>query len=445
MSINIRTQDGLQKFSTQGLTSSISSAEIVAALKYIPANEQIVNASIEELKNNNTIEYAEKTKYNKPLIPLSAVGVVKSDGTVTISAENTSIVTLNATQKWSYYGFPATIESGKSYLIIWKGTPPTSFGVQSNGWHITRAARTITIDGTTYKYGIVHPTESVKQYIYLHTGFTVGTPSTIELIHFAEYDSSITAESASTDNDVINLIEQKSFNIFDTLTELTAPKEWEGKKALVIGDSLTAAGVWQTKLKSMLGMEVTTHAKGGLGMVACIDGNGSDFPALTSSDVADKDLIIFFAGYNDRGSLVGNMSDTAAASGTYVSKTKYVIEKIYALLSSASNLTCRVILITPHCAGKYSYIPYDGYSEYPVGSGQTLETVANTIEAVATSYNIPCYNAWKYSGINKFTWKVYAASSTPMTGETVNDQLHLNNSKGYPHLGECIAKFVRTI
>ena len=52
---------------------------------------------------------------------------------------------------------------------------------------------------------------------------------------------------------------------------------WKGKKALVIGDSITAAGKWQKKLEELLGMNVATHAKGGIGILRMTDGdNGLD-------------------------------------------------------------------------------------------------------------------------------------------------------------------------
>lgn len=57
MSINIRTKEGLKKLSTKGSISSLSSAAIVAALKYIPANEQTVNDTINALTNR--VKYLE--------------------------------------------------------------------------------------------------------------------------------------------------------------------------------------------------------------------------------------------------------------------------------------------------------------------------------------------------------------------------------------------------
>lgn len=120
-----------------------------------------------------------------------------------------------------------------------------------------------------------------------------------------------------TAEDIINMIpiieEEDQNNIVDS--------DWNGKNVLVIGDSLTAAMKWQTILNSYLGMNVYTHAKGGMGIIQCVDGeNGAGeydnetaasgtLYALNVDDVKDMDLIIFFAGYNNRGTSDGEVGD----------------------------------------------------------------------------------------------------------------------------------------
>jgi len=232
--------------------------------------------------------------------------------------------------------------------------------------------------------------------------------------------------------------------------------KWYGKNALCIGDSLTAAGVWQQKLNTILGMTVTTHALGGLGLIEMVDGgtnsNGTLAP-LTSSDVANKDLIIVYGGYNNRGTADGIIGDIYPTNNTIAGLLQYVVNKIYSLLTTANNLKCRIAIVTPHCAGKYQFIDADGYTEYAPGTGRTMKTLAKKIEEIANLNSLPCYNAWENSGINKFTWNVFSASpnaydaSGSQGGTYPNnyDQLHLNSSVGYPHLGERITSFIETI
>lgn len=68
---------------------------------------------------------------------------------------------------------------------------------------------------------------------------------------------------------------------------------WYGKNVLVIGDSITAAQKWQKKLNTLLEMNVTTHAKGGVGTVAMVDGDkglGGDYDNETSAGGVLKPL-----------------------------------------------------------------------------------------------------------------------------------------------------------
>ena len=275
---------------------------------------------------------------------------------------------------------------------------------------------------------------------------------------------------------------------------------WKDKNALVIGDSVTAARKWQKKLNEMLGMNVTTHAKGGVGTISMVDGDkglGGDYDNETSAsgvlkplsvdDVKDKALIVVLPAYNDRGKESGQIGDCYKTDGsgqsTIAGVIQYTINRIYETLKEANNLTCKVLYATPHCAGKYPYIDADGYEEYPVGSGRTMETLANTIVAVGNHNNIPVCDLWHNSGSNRYTWNVFGASANPVnekyspykldsTGNPVNtthikytqgqsyyqirdgkvvleeytgsapfpyngDQLHCSN-EGYARIGECI-------
>lgn len=250
----------------------------------------------------------------------------------------------------------------------------------------------------------------------------------------------------------------------------------------------------------MLGMNVTTHAKGGVGTISMVDGDkglGGDYDNETSAsgvlkplsidDVKDKALIVVLPAYNDRGKENGIVGDCYKTDGsgqsTIAGIIQYTINRIYEILTQANNLTCKVLYATPHCPGRYPYIDANGYEEYPAGSGRTMETLANTIVAVGNHNNIPVCDLWHNSGSNRYTWNVFGASANPVneqyspyeldsTGTPVNttriryqhgkayyqkrdgqvvletyngsapfpynaDQLHCS-SIGYARLGECI-------
>lgn len=248
---------------------------------------------------------------------------------------------------------------------------------------------------------------------------------------------------------------------------------WYGKKCLVIGDSTSATEQWQKKLYENLGMSVTTHAKGGIGFLQMVvgslgyegnydneTGNTGVLQPLKASDVYDKDLIIIFGGFNNRGTKLGEITDLYKTDGTgqntVTGQLQFVLNWVYDLLkgneSYAQNLKCKIVLVTPYCCGKYNYADYDGYSG-DKWAGYTLREMCDRIVEIAALNNCSSYNAWENSGIGRHTWTIYSASptATKEAGSdaapypTNADQLHLNNSVGYPHLGDCISAFVSGI
>ena len=264
-----------------------------------------------------------------------------------------------------------------------------------------------------------------------------------------------------------------------------ASSYWEGKNVLFIGDSLTSAEKYQTTVEEILGINTFNHAKGGTSIVECVDGcaDGS-FDALCADDVRNMDLVVLFTGYNNRGALEGKVGDCYPANKTIAGMMQYAINRIYEELAEADNLTCKLLVVTIDCHGKYSYINADGYDEYPAGSGRTSETLANMQKAVAESNGIPCLDLYHTSGINRYTWDVFGAQGPAINerytmyeldangnvigteplqyvsgesyyqirnGEVVleeyagggkypynNDQLH-KSAAGYQRIGECIA------
>ena len=264
-------------------------------------------------------------------------------------------------------------------------------------------------------------------------------------------DSETSAATLTVDNFKVSLYDGSAI-----LPDVEFPEATVGKKALVLGDSLTSAGQWQTKLTTELGMTVETHALGGLSMSAIIDGGtvGSNtLPALTVEQVADKDLIVFYGGYNNRHQTAEAFADTMTAS----------INKIKALLATAENTECRIMIVTPHFVGKSQWlygssVPLDGDDVPPADSPSatvSLETLVNAMVAEAQEINIPVYDLFHNSGIGPDTWNTYsnqvADENGYKPGATVPtdptdfshyaDQVHLN-STGYALIGTQIAEFV---
>ena len=100
-----------------------------------------------------------------------------------------------------------------------------------------------------------------------------------------------------------------------TGTDCSCTSNLNGKNILVIGDSLSAADKWQQQLVAQ-GASHTNHAKGGIGLLAMVDGDDT-LPALSVEDVTGKDGIIIFGGTNnmrtERG-CVGDFGEVVVSS-----------------------------------------------------------------------------------------------------------------------------------
>lgn len=203
---------------------------------------------------------------------------------------------------------------------------------------------------------------------------------------------------------------------------------WEGRKVLFIGDSLTARRMYPEVIKEILGIETYYHCKGGAGLMRMVDGeNGMDgqydtetdaegiLRPLTPKEVANMDLIVLYGGYNNRNSDIGQVGDVLHRDGsgqrTVAGFMQHAIDRIYECLQLAGNMTCRLLIVTVDCAGKYPWVDADGYEESTPGTGRTLEAMANIQKAVAAHNAIPCCDLFHTSGINRNTWAVFSASA----------------------------------
>lgn len=224
-------------------------------------------------------------------------------------------------------------------------------------------------------------------------------------------------------------------------TPMYIPKKLIGKKILCIGDSTSAALKYQPWIAEYTGMTVTTHAKGGIGLVQMVDGDGSNpLLALTAAQLLDKDFVTVYGALNDRSRLIGTRADVYPAQTTIYAVVKYVITSIYTLAATVGRKDIRVVLITPHKVGKYNYIDADGGQEYPTGSGQTLENICNAIIDIGGFYGIPVVDLYRNSGINNFTWDTLTANTVSGTGPypANADNVHPNGA-GYKLIGSLIS------
>ena len=189
--------------------------------------------------------------------------------------------------------------------------------------------------------------------------------------------------------------------------------KYTGKKALVMGASITKAGQWQKQLTEHLGFEVVTQARGGADFVSIVDGDPEGFVhtdpplhRLGPDDVRDLELIVYFSSYNCRKMPYGDDDDLYPEQKTVKGCIQYVIDRIYEELTAADNLTCKLLFVTPHCHGLYPHNNTDGYYVDPV-TGMSTKRLGETIVQVCERNNIPVCDLWSESGINRFNWRVF--------------------------------------
>lgn len=328
---------------------------------------------------------------------------------------------------------------GSRYLVVWTGDKFNEvcfIRTTSTGWD-SYTVNSIDIDGITYYYSVITPLSSslMTRIYFSNLGSTTKSFTPVVITY-------VPANSVVDSTYVTLAVTRKSYDIAVELAKLKGDISgmggtWSGKKVLFLGDSLTATKKYQETVRDMLGVQVYNHCLGGAGIIEIIDGNtAGTITAINSDTVANMDLVVLYAGYNNRGTAVGSVGDLYERSGagdnTIAGYMQYAINRIYECLRGANNLTCKVLIVALDCAGKYDYIDADGYEEYPIGSGNTMETIANIQKAVAQYNSLPCCDLWHNSCINRFTWNVYGASDSAVnetyspyeldsTGERVKD------------------------
>ncbi len=209
---------------------------------------------------------------------------------------------------------------------------------------------------------------------------------------------------------------------------------WKDKKVLFIGDSLTARRVYPEVVREILGIETFYHCKGGASLKHMVDGDlglGGEYDnetdasgvlhPLTPEDVAGMELIVVYGGYNSRSLEIGSVGDLYKNDGTgqntVAGNMQYAINRIYENLHAAENMTCRLLIVTVDCSGKYPWVDADGYTEITPGSGKSLEAMANMQKQVAAYNAIPCCDLFHTSGINPHTWPWFSANPNPVNPE----------------------------
>lgn len=204
--------------------------------------------------------------------------------------------------------------------------------------------------------------------------------------------------------------------------KIQVSSKWYGKTLLAIGDSVTSAKKWQQRIGDILGMSVRTHAKGGIGIIQMVDGDGSGnapdnydpnygtsgiIYKLNSKDVADVDVICIMGFYNERAvatSNAGNDTDMYPTQSSFIGKLNYAIKRIYEELDNANNTKCKIVVVSAHKYGRNPWLSKDAYED-----GNDILQATKAAANYNSLYFVDLMNG---GGINKYNWKYFQNSST---------------------------------
>lgn len=222
------------------------------------------------------------------------------------------------------------------------------------------------------------------------------------------------------------------------------------RRLLAIGDSITAANQWQQRVGELLDMDVRSHCKGGVGMLQMVDGDGcgptpADYDPdtfgvnalyrLSARDVEGVDLILLMGFYNDRYLLRdgrrGTAADISAEPTTFCGRLNYAVRRIQEELAAAGNRNAKIVLISPHCYGKYAWNDVDGTVD-----GQEM---VSAIREVAVARGLPFVDAYSLAGIGPSNWNLYQRASAPNSSDYLPEGGGENTGVGKPFASLSVA------
>ncbi len=228
----------------------------------------------------------------------------------------------------------------------------------------------------------------------------------------------------------------------ETETEMelneTPPIDWNGKRAIILGDSIVDYDgdpniydvneimVGYTHYLYELGFEhIENQGHSGAGIAYHDSGIKDVCTVADEVNFSKYDLVIISAGVNDflwLYSPMGDINDESDDTEFFYGAYQYILHKIM-----ADNPDAVIVLTTPlRCDG------YSGYHEYNPYQ-LNLEDYANAIKEIGKKYNLPVVDFFSFDKFNQ-----------NMRGYTL-DGLHPNN-EGYEIISnECLVPFIKSL
>ncbi|MEK8130424.1 SGNH/GDSL hydrolase family protein [Paenibacillus filicis] len=206
--------------------------------------------------------------------------------------------------------------------------------------------------------------------------------------------------------------------------ETNEHSKWQGKSWCTLGDSISAAGGYQTLVSAALGFS-TVRNEGRSGCPLTAGGDSDDGATVHIGRQMEPvyDCVTIFAGTNDfrLDKPMGRQEekDIHTFYGAYVTLVEDILSK---------NPACRLNLWTPLQRDK------DGYGIDSVNAqGHRLEDYVEAIQVIGARYALPVLNLYTESGFNRFT-----------LGFLSDDRLH-PNGEGFKRIAAMAIPFLKRI
>lgn len=201
--------------------------------------------------------------------------------------------------------------------------------------------------------------------------------------------------------------------------------KWKDKSWLTLGDSITRANGYQSRVKVMLGFSRVDNRGVNGQTMAHQSKNKSTYEVGQTIDYGKYDLVTIFTGTNDfrYNKRLGNVQVVGSSGfdeNTFTGSYQLLIEHIL-----SSNPKIDLVLITP------PQRVHDGYDvNFTNKVGSKLIYYVNTIKVLGQMYSIPVLDLYSESGITKETMDVFT-----------RDGLHPNET-GYERISEKMYRFL---
>ena len=208
--------------------------------------------------------------------------------------------------------------------------------------------------------------------------------------------------------------------------------DWNGKKAVFLGDSITEGcgvenkeNIYLEEIKRMLGLrEAKNYGIGGTRIAAQADDEGSAFSVRYTKMDDDADLVVVFGGTNDFGhgtAPIGSPTDEICT--TYCGAWNVLLRGLIEKYPEAV-----IVMITP--------LHRDNETEVNRTTGFTLAEYVSLARAAAEEYSIPVLDLYRVGGI------------VPMVEANKErfcpDGLHPNDA-GHHLIARKLAAFLQTV